>query len=73
MCLILYKGVKIMTKKLKYILLTFLITFIFININVCKKEEKKDNSGLGLLLLLQQSQTNESSGFMILIPEGVAK
>jgi len=61
-------------KKTSFITIIALILILGL---FCKKEEKNDKEGLGLFLLLQsqQSQQNQSngSGFMIRIPDGIAK
>ncbi|GIX41104.1 MAG: hypothetical protein KatS3mg129_0837 [Leptospiraceae bacterium] len=58
----------------KNILLISILFIFILGFNYCKKNnENLDLTGIGLLLLLQQSNQEESSGFVIKIPDGVAK
>jgi hypothetical protein len=55
-------------KKLKITIIILLGVVLF-----CKKNEDKNKDGLGLFLLLQSQQNQSGSGFMIRIPDGIAK
>jgi hypothetical protein len=56
-------------KKLTIIIIILLGVALF-----CKKNEDKNQDGLELFLLLQsQNQSGSGSGFMIRIPDGIAK
>ncbi len=58
------------------IIITLMVISVLL-LGLCKKykKEDKDYTGLGLLYLLLSSntETNNSSGFMLKIPDGVAK
>jgi hypothetical protein len=64
-----------MSKSKNKIISLILLLSIGLVFALCKKDDKnqKEQMGLGLLWLMQKSNQQESSGFIIKIPEGVAK